>query len=31
MNKKDMRDIVKTAISLFLICAVAAGLLAAVN
>ena len=31
MNKKDMRDIVKTAISLFLICAVAAGLLAAVG
>lgn len=31
MNKKDIRDILKTAISLFLICAVAAGLLAAVN
>lgn len=31
MNKKDIRDIFKTAISLFLICAIAAGLLAAVN
>ena len=31
MNKKDVRDIIKTAVSLFLICAVAAGLLAAVN
>lgn len=31
MNKRDIRDIFKTAISLFVICAVAAGLLAAVN
>lgn len=31
MKKRDIKDILKTAISLFLICAVAAGLLAAVN
>lgn len=31
MNKKDVREILKTAISLFLICAISAGLLGAVN
>lgn len=31
MNKDDIRSIIKTAVSLFLICAVAAGLLAFVN